>query len=125
MSRDLPCVFHARDVDEANIVVNWLAEHDIPAMVKNQFMAQALPGADIFGHGGIEVCVVDPAFAERAVELLREHDAELQTSQAIADNGEPIDATCDECGVTSRFPARCRGRVETCPACGKYVDVPE
>lgn len=39
MSQDLVCVHRARDVGEGDIVVSWLEEPGIAAMVKNRHAA--------------------------------------------------------------------------------------
>ena len=38
---------------------------------------------------------------------------------------EKITFPCQECGKLIVFPADSAGRVETCPECGRYVDVPD
>ena len=47
----------------------------------------------------------------------------------LADGGESrgpnaVAFLCQECGKDVTFPGWCRGHVETCPHCGKYLDVP-
>ena len=38
---------------------------------------------------------------------------------------EVIRFECEECGEPVEFPMGRRGKVETCPHCHKYLDVPE
>jgi hypothetical protein len=35
----------------------------------------------------------------------------------------PIEATCEECGGKSIFPPETHDGIQTCPHCGKYLDV--
>lgn len=119
MSRDLSCVYRARDVGEGDILVAWLAEQGIAAMVKNRFMAGTLQVSQIVAPLGIEVCVIDPTQADAARSLLSEHATERVMNRDAA-----IDATCEECGRTSRFTGAERGSVQSCPHCRAYLDVP-
>jgi len=124
MSRDMICVYHAADVEQAEVLVTWLAEHGIEALVKDTYAATMLPTPLIVAPRGIEVCVMDPEQAERAAALLREQFAEASAQRGPEPPGGTIEATCEECGQSARFPASQRGTVQSCPHCGRYVDVP-
>lgn len=119
MSRDLICVHRARDVGEGDILVAWLAEQGIAAMVKDRYTAGTLQVSQIVAPLGIEVCVIDPTQANAARSLLAEH-----TTERVMKGDAAVDATCEECGRTSRFPGTERGSVQSCPHCRAYVDVP-
>jgi len=118
------CVYRAADLGEADIVAAWLADHGINAQVTNRNPAMNLYVPSVVSPKGIELCVVDPAQAERAEALIREH---LEQRKEKTDEPAPsrtIDAVCEECGKASRFPFAQRGSVQTCPHCGQYLDVP-
>ena len=123
MQRDLTCVYRAMDVAEADIVAAWLDDQDITVHVKDRH-AGSLPPLTVAPQG-VEVCVVDPAQAEQAKALVREH---LQKRKEKTDEpamGRTIEAVCEECVVVMRFPFEQRGTVQTCPHCRQYIDVPE
>ena len=124
MSRDMICVYHAADVEQAEVLVTWFAERGIAALVKDNYAATMLPTPLIVAPQGIEVCVMDSEQAERARALLREQFAATDAQHNAAPANETTEATCEECGKSARFPASQRGTVQTCPHCGRYVDVP-
>ena len=114
------CVHRAGDIGEGDIIVAWLAERGIAAMVKNRYAAGTLPVPQVAAPRGIEVCVIDPAQAEAAKAMLQEHDAASKPDQ----DAPPIEAACEDCGQTSVFPASQARTVQVCPRCRCYVDVP-
>ena len=125
MPRDMICVYRAFDVAEADIVAAWLAEQGITVHVKNRNSAINLYVPSVVAPRGIEVCVVDPAQADRAKELLRVHADESAVKKLHDTAGADIEAVCEECGKASRFPFAQRASVQTCPHCRQYVDVPQ
>jgi hypothetical protein len=66
---------------------------------------------------------VASADAERAKELLAKYDREKAQRERLGKESPLVDAVCEECGVTSSFPATRWGYVETCPKCGAFMDV--
>jgi len=75
--------------------------------------------SNVVAGAKIEVAEAD---ADRALEILQQYRAaEAQAGRSE----EPVVFDCPECGQDVMFPADRRGRVETCPHCGGYVDVPE
>ncbi|HUU82844.1 MAG TPA: DUF2007 domain-containing protein [Phycisphaerae bacterium] len=123
MSRDLPCVYRAADIEEAKVVVAWLSEQGIAALVKDEHAAAMMQTSLIVAPEGIEVCVTNAEDAARATALLRDHFAR-KDRRGSPDAG-PVAATCEECGRTSEFPAAQGGSVQNCPHCKAYIDVPE
>jgi len=121
MQRDLTCVYRAMDVAEADIVSAWLADQEVSTHVKDRHFGSQLPLT--VAPRGIELCVVDPAQAEQVKALVREHLQ--QRREKAAAPGRVIEAVCEECGKSSRFPFEQRGTVQTCPHCRQYLDVPE
>lgn len=119
MSQDLICVHRARDIGEADIIVAWLEERGIAAMVKDRYAAGTLQVPQVVAPRGIEVCVLDAQQAEPAHALLAEHAAEHAVPK-----GAPVNATCEECGATTQFAAAQSGSVQSCPHCRAYLDVP-
>jgi len=74
--------------------------------------------------GGVKVQVPVTQF-KLAQQLVEEHRESLRQRRLKTNEEDDIVFPCEECGMTISFPARRAGGVETCPHCGKYVDVPE
>lgn len=78
--------------------------------------------------GGIKVQVArrDVEKALQIVEDARAHGSlAAPVDEHLDAPSGPISFACEECGKPISFPAERRGRVEVCPRCGEYVDVPE
>ncbi len=71
--------------------------------------------------GGAKIQVAE-SDADRAMQILEEYRA---AKSLVALPEEPAVFDCQQCGQDLMLPADRRGRVETCPHCGCYVDVPE
>ncbi len=119
------CAYRATDVGEADLVVAWLQRHGIAARVKDRFAATNFEVPGIAAPAGIEVCVIDSGDVDRARELLRDHFDARRRAERSAASGMTLNATCEECGKTSPFPAVQMGSVQTCPHCSAYLDLPE
>ena len=124
MSTDLPVVYFAANMEEADLVVSWLRERGIRADVKDRYAANTMEVRTIPSPSGIEVCVFEPKQAEPARSMLLEQFTARYEERADRSQLPPADAACEECGETSTYPPEVRGRVESCPQCGAYVDVP-
>jgi hypothetical protein len=122
MPRDLPIVFYASSVDQADIVAAWLNDQGIKTFVKDRLGA-GYPVL-IVSPKGVAVCVGNEEDAERAKALLAEHFTESGRQRERSATGAEAAAMCDSCGEVSTFPAGQRGTVQTCSFCGEYVDVP-
>jgi hypothetical protein len=67
---------------------------------------------------------VERADLARATQILADYEEESAERRAAdASTTDLIDVKCEDCGVTSRFPAAQRGTVQSCPKCLSYVDV--
>ena len=124
MSQDLPVIYRAADFGEADIVVHWLADRRVKAAIKDGHAAATLQVPAIIAPAGIEVYALDPDQVEEARLLLRDHFDAVAAIRAAAQR-DPVEASCDDCGQSSTFPGEVRGRVEHCPHCNAYLDVPE
>ena len=105
------------------MVVNWLTDRGIQSWVKDELTSQMLQTPQIVAPLGIEVCVGSEAEAERARELLRDHFRSVRSSHA--ESSKTVLATCEECGHTAEFSVIQAGTVQDCPACRKFMDVPD
>ncbi len=115
------CVYRASSVEQADIVVAWLAEQDVTAFVKNRNMAANYIGLAVAPRG-VEVCVVDPEEADKA-EILLKAQLELIRMRPGGPSDKVIPILCTECGRQVEFPGELYGTVQTCPSCGRNVDV--
>jgi rRNA maturation protein Nop10 len=104
---------------------NIVAEHGTsgPHLEAGLFGATETVPAEAF-----PVLVTDPKQADEARELLNlaVNKALVQSAQAKrAARTGTVQATCEECGHVSEWPATAMGTTETCPKCGAYMDVPD
>ena len=115
------CVHKATTVEQADIIVAWLAEQGVTATIpdRDSFGTFAFGATDT---EDVQICVADEATAERARALLAEHQ---KGHPAPADaHGAMVEVACEECKEMCSYPAEQRGSVQECPHCGAYVDVP-
>jgi len=85
--------------NEGSVGVNWL-------------WSNAVGGVKLF---------VESQHLNAARELLAEGEVASEPIGIAA----PIDFACEECGKEVSFPGDRRGKVETCPKCHEYIDVPD
>lgn len=74
------------------------------------------------------VCIelqVPAADARRAEQILREKEPALIQIEPQRNTSADVTFACDDCGETITFPGKLRGKVEVCPHCQSFVDVPE
>jgi hypothetical protein len=112
-------------VEEADIVVAWLADRGVLSFVKNRNVIATVYVPFATAPKGIEVCVLDGEQAKRARELLAEHADELRRRPQPIPPGKVFRAVCEECGRPTDFPSELFGSVQTCPHCRANMDVNE
>jgi len=125
MTREMNCVHRAVSVEEADIIVAWLADQEINAFVKNRNVIGTVYVPFATAPKGVEVCVLDEEQAKRATELLAEHADELSHRPQPIPPGKVFRAVCEECGRPTDFPSELFGSVQTCPHCRANMDVDE
>lgn len=114
-------VYKASSIEQADIVLAWLDEQGIPAFVKNRHMAGAYATLAVAPQG-VEVCVANPAEAEKAKELLAEHESAIKERRRESYE-KIVRIQCTACGRLLEFPGEFFGTVQSCPHCGQNVDV--
>ena len=62
---------------------------------------------------------------ERARNIIDEYRSIKEERCGARSQDGNITFECEECGAEITFPTHRQGRVEVCPHCGEYVDVPE
>lgn len=117
------CVYRASSLEQADIIAAWLDEQGISAFVKNRNMAGTYVALAV-APKGVEVCVLDDNQADQARELLKHHERSLKSRKA-ATQEKVIPVFCTECGRRVEFPGELYGTVQTCPSCGRNIDVGE
>ena len=128
--RDPKCIFVAESLGRAEVIVLWLADHDIAAEVMNPATLGGLDGLTwlsrtAVGASGIEVWVLDPTQAGQARELIAQHAEWLAAQAAERSAAGEIEVVCEECSKGSVFPGSEAGKVLECQHCSEYVDVPD
>jgi len=111
-------------VEEAQIIVAWLDEQGVEAVVVDQ----ANPGVFAFGvtdNEGISIAVPDEESARRAKSILEEHDRQQADTAPPDTSIEMVAVVCEACKATTSFTGEQRGTVQECSECGAYLDVPE
>ena len=117
------CVKTFANREGAEIAKSMLEAHEIKALVYAD-------DTGVYGQlstaGGVRLFVLEED-ADRAVELLQDTQGEQVSHEGTVGNSTEQDVIfeCDKCGESITFPAAARGRVETCPCCYEFVDVPE
>ena len=117
------CIRRTNTIEEADIIVAWLAEQGVEATITDRDN----PGVLAFGvtdPEGIEIYVADEATAERAAALLAEHDRERAATATRDAAAGTIEVTCEKCGQSATFSPKQRGTVQECLKCGAYLDLP-
>jgi hypothetical protein len=116
-------IYDAEDNIHALLIRQMLQDADVEAFASEQDSPNSIWPAGILPEFYDAGVWVNRADAERAAELIREHERlELERENA---QGDDVEVTCEECGQKSTFPAAQRGSVQECPNCGAYVDVGE
>jgi hypothetical protein len=116
-------VCSAADSIEARFLCDVLAEKGIRADVAGAALG-AVAGLVPLGETTAPRIWVREGDSGRAREIVNEVARRRRMSLEPRDDDEDVEFFCQECGIRLTFPATSRGFVETCPACGNYVDVP-
>jgi hypothetical protein len=119
-------IYDAENDIEAELLCAYLEQHGIEAYA---VLDESRAGIWMFGTlpGIYKPQVwIDKSNFEAAKPLLQEYEHELLRRRAktkiSADSGA-VEAVCEECGKTTRFPESKRGTVQDCEHCGAFVDV--
>jgi hypothetical protein len=116
------CVYRASSVEQADIVIAWLAEEGISAFVKDRNMAGNYVALAVAPRG-VEVCVANSEEAVRAESLLQDHLKSIKPKTGGPGVDKVIPVLCSECGRQVEFPGELYGSVQNCPSCGRNIDV--
>jgi hypothetical protein len=127
--RDPRTVFVAENVKLADAVVQLLAANSIPAEIAPVAPVEtsALTGMSDAPEE-FPILVNDPTKAEEARTLLANAEKIPEVRAVLekrASRTGTVEATCEDCGKTSTWPATAMGTTEVCPHCGSYMDVPD
>jgi hypothetical protein len=128
--RDPRTVFVAENIQVAEVVVQLLAKHDIPAEIEQPPLAEssAFSGLSVPPPEEFPVLVIDPTKVEDARALLTkaEQSPEVQAvREKRANRTGTVTATCEDCGKSSEWPASEMGTTAVCPHCQGYMDIPD
>lgn len=120
MANEPVVVRRTMTVEEAHIIVAWLADQGVEATVADR-NSTGVMAFGVTDTEGIEIVVPDEEAAKKAQALLEAHDAKHKIESG---KGTPLEIKCDECGTLNRFPSTVPGMVLECDECGAYLDVP-
>lgn len=116
-------VYVARDNLEVHFVCDLLIDQGIEAAAVDDESRAGIWELGLLPNIHKPQVWVDQADFERARLLVTEYDRQRAAQQQTGDDQAPVDAECEECGVTSSYPASRWGFTEVCPKCGAFVDV--
>jgi hypothetical protein len=110
-------------VAEAELMQSTLEAQGIQAYLANEHIISMdwLLSAAV---GGVQLQVAQ-ADAATAEQIVREFQCKHKNRALRGANQPALTFACENCGRTISFPGSRAGGVESCPHCGKYVDVPE
>lgn len=134
-SLHVPSRQQRRDISEPVTIVRYEdrldAEKDVDVLARRGIEAtlELTDAENPSWFGGTSLpCIglkVPSDDVRRAREILHESDPPLASEEKRPRSAEDITFECEGCGETISFSGQCRGRVETCPQCHEYVDVPD
>jgi hypothetical protein len=108
-------VYSAANAAEAGHLCEFLANKRIRAEVVGDALGTTTPR--IWAREGD---------SRRAREIVNDvNDRRRASGRFPPQDDDDVEFPCQECGIRLTFPPTSRGFVETCPACGNYVDVPD
>lgn len=106
------------------MVKSTLEANGINASVSADDAGGARPDVG-FASGGAKLFVLD-VNAERALKLLACEEGPVSHAATVGNSADKeVIVECEECGKPTSFHAERRGKIETCPYCHAYVDVPD
>lgn len=126
--RDPVAVYNAATNAEAQLLRIALVEAGIEAYATEDV---STVGIWMFGllpeihKPQVWVAREDMGRAKPILDDFEERAHERREAARTVSEQSSIEATCEECGHTSFFPAAQRGTVQDCPRCGAYMDVGE
>lgn len=108
---------------ESHLIVTMLVNRGIPA-----YAVEDQSGVSIWMFGTISQfhkpkIYVEETDVEKAMELIEHYEETERERRSAQGTDRSIEATCEECGKTSRFSESQRGTLQDCPHCQEYVDV--
>jgi hypothetical protein len=128
--RDPRTVFVAESAALADAVIQLLAASGIAAEIEQPPPPEssALTGFTESPPEEFPILVTDPTKVQDARELLATAEKMAVVRANVAKRAArtgTVDATCEDCGKTSTWPATAMGTTEVCPHCGGYMDIPD
>ena len=119
-----PVVAYTADGNlDAHSVVGWLESHGV-----RSHAIEDKSGVSLWAFGTISQfhkpqVFVNKADLQRAGELLRQYERARNIRRSESHDSPPILSECEECGVSSEFPASKDGTTQNCPKCHAFMDV--
>lgn len=108
---------------EAHVVCDALNAAGVRAMVVEDVSNVGMSWAGWMSEIHKPQVWIDRSDVDRAKPVLDAFEEKQRRRREETADGEPVEATCEECGKTSTFPASQKGSVQDCPHCRAYMDV--
>jgi hypothetical protein len=121
-----PCkIYTAYNNVEAHLVADMLKSNGITALA-----SEDQSGVSLFMFGTINQfhkpdIWIEKSDSPRALELIHKFEEDKRKHSSFGAQGQDINATCEECGEVTPFPARLNGTTQQCAHCAAYIDVGE
>ncbi len=117
-------VYNAANNVEAQLICNFLLGAGIEAFAMADVSQVGVWMLGLLPEIHKPQVWVDRDSVAQATEMLQEYERrQSERLHPSPTTGPEIEALCEECGQTSKFPISLQGRVEDCPRCGKTMDV--
>jgi hypothetical protein len=125
-------VFIAENVKLAEAVIQLLASQNIAAeshTAATRTESEPVTGvSEVSPAEEFEIRITDPDKVNEARELLSSAESAAAV-RAIREKRllrtGTVTAVCEECGMSTEWPADTMGTTDTCPNCGAYMDIPD
>jgi len=122
-------VYVTNSKGQADIVAAWLQQCDVDARVNSNTSLGGLPELILWSStesasGAFEVWVPEDS-VQTARTLVSEWQANQQQFLSERQQKGPVTTNCESCSRSLTLPAEKRGKIEVCPDCGHYIDIPE
>ena len=106
---------------EADVCCAVLEAAGISSLVVDNSLVGGLFSTDVFGGFKVQVTASE---VEKALEVMQSTALEQGTLKQVPDDSPEIEFICEFCRKPVTFPATEAGKVQECPHCAEYLDVP-
>lgn len=124
--KDPVSLYNGADTVDVSMLQNMLDEAGIQAFVPEDEAQSSVWAGGVVPEFQTPHLWIEREDLERAKPVVAEYErqaAERRADDEETDAKKSIGVTCAECHKETAFPYSQLGSVQTCPACGNFVDV--